>query len=57
MSDREQKIRERAHQIWLDEGRPVGREEEHWRRASEEIRVEASEAPTVRLPMTPREAG
>lgn len=35
--DREQKIRERANQIWEEEGRPEGRHEEHWRRAEEEV--------------------
>ncbi len=37
MMDREQKIRERANQIWEEEGRPEGSQEEHWRRAEEEI--------------------
>lgn len=35
--DREQRIRERAHRIWEEEGRPEGREDEHWRRAEREI--------------------
>jgi DUF2934 family protein len=34
---REQRIRERAYQIWESEGRPHGRQEEHWRRAEAEI--------------------
>jgi hypothetical protein len=29
----QQRIRERAYQIWLEEGRPEGRAEEHWRLA------------------------
>jgi hypothetical protein len=33
MADTEQRIRERAHQIWEEEGRPEGREREHWDRA------------------------
>ena len=37
MPDREQKIRERAHQIWEQEGRPDGREQEHWERPSREV--------------------
>jgi hypothetical protein len=28
--DIERRIRERAYQIWLDEGRPEGRDKEHW---------------------------
>jgi hypothetical protein len=42
----EQRIRERAYQIWCDEGKPEGRREEHWHRAREEIEAElASEPP------------
>ena len=35
--DVEQRIRERAHQIWEEEGRPHGRDREHWEQASREI--------------------
>jgi hypothetical protein len=38
--EREMRIRERAHEIWEREGRPEGAQEEHWRRASEEIDAE-----------------
>ncbi len=37
MDDREQKIRERAYEIWDREGRPLGRELEHWMQAQREI--------------------
>ena len=37
MQDREQKIRERAYEIWDREGRPLGRELEHWTQATREI--------------------
>jgi hypothetical protein len=40
MSDREQAIRERAHEIWEDEGRPNGKHLAHWLRAETEIRNE-----------------
>lgn len=33
--DREQRIRERAYQIWVQEGRPEGRAEAHWEEARE----------------------
>ena len=36
---REQRIRDRAFQIWLDEGKPDGRHQEHWRMAEAEIVV------------------
>ncbi|MDP9132414.1 MAG: DUF2934 domain-containing protein [Nitrospirota bacterium] len=35
--DREARIRERAHAIWEEEGRPVGKEREHWERAAKEV--------------------
>jgi hypothetical protein len=30
-------IRERAYEIWLDEGQPEGRELDHWLRAKSEV--------------------
>jgi hypothetical protein len=35
--DREERIRQRAHKMWEDDGRPEGREGEHWDRAMREI--------------------
>lgn len=37
MTDREQRIRERAHQFWEEEGHPEGRGQDHWERAVSEI--------------------
>lgn len=37
MDEREQRIRNRAYEIWDREGRPLGRELEHWAQASREI--------------------
>ncbi|TIV00661.1 MAG: DUF2934 domain-containing protein [Mesorhizobium sp.] len=42
--DREERIRRRAHEIWEREGRPEGREREHWDQAMQEIEAEDSEA-------------
>ena len=33
----EERVRQRAYQIWLEEGRPDGRDKEHWERAKAEI--------------------
>lgn len=41
MNDR---IAVRAYQIWVEEGRPHGRDLEHWLQARREIEVEASPA-------------
>ena len=38
--DRETRIRDRAHAIWEEEGRPVGQDREHWERAAAEIDAE-----------------
>jgi hypothetical protein len=38
--DREQRIRERAYQIWLQEGQPEGRDAAHWELAKAEITAE-----------------
>lgn len=32
-NDREQRIREQAHSLWEQDGRPEGRAEEYWLRA------------------------
>lgn len=41
--DIEARIRERAHKIWEDEGRPEGRDRDHWELASELIAIEDSQ--------------
>jgi hypothetical protein len=38
----EQRIRDRAHQIWEEEGRPEGCDQEHWARAEREINGQGS---------------
>ena len=37
MDDRQRKIRDRAYAIWEREGRPEGREHQHWEQAQQEI--------------------
>lgn len=43
--EKEQRIRERAYQIWLDQGQPEGREKEHWHQAETQIAAKESEQP------------
>lgn len=43
MDTREQRIKRRAYEIWEREGRPVGREQEHWDQVVQEIEAEGSE--------------
>lgn len=40
MDDREERIRQRALEIWEAEGRPEGREYSHWLRAKAALREE-----------------
>lgn len=51
-SDREQRIRERAHKIWMDEGQPDGREQQHWDLAAFAIAQEDA-LPTMLKPVAP----
>ena len=55
--EREQRIRERAHALWEREGRPEGRNEEHWAQACREVDMEEY-APGIGTPenVTPGEA-
>lgn len=50
--DREKQIRERAHAIWLEEGSPSGRHEEHWEQATKDVDSSAApaKAPATRTP-------
>ena len=34
-ASREERIRHQAYLIWLDEGRPEGRQNEHWEKAEQ----------------------
>ncbi len=47
----EQEIRERAHRLWEQAGKPEGREEEFWHAAEQELRNE-DKSNTMRTPDT-----
>ena len=53
----EARIRERAYAIWESEGRPDGREWDHWERASREVVVQAPAEPAARPPAKRGTAG
>lgn len=36
-NDRHEKIRQRAYEIWMREGRPDGAHERHWQQAKQEL--------------------
>jgi hypothetical protein len=53
--DLEEMIRQRAHEIWEHEGRPLGRHEEHWQRAAGEITQELERIKATHTPATAEE--
>jgi hypothetical protein len=46
----EERVRVVAYNLWLQEGQPNGRAEEHWFRANELVNAEAHEAATTARP-------
>ena len=40
MPNRGEMIRERAYAIWVEDGRPEGKAEEHWQQASDAVDAE-----------------
>jgi hypothetical protein len=44
----EKRVRARAHEIWVQEGKPEGRSEEHWNLAREEISEEEGVEDTLK---------
>ena len=51
MDSREERIKRRAYEIWEREGRPTGREQEHWDQAVQEIEAEGPEAEREAVPV------
>lgn len=50
MTGRQERIRARAYEIWEREGRPEGREDEHWRQAAAEVDAEDSDVSGQAIP-------
>jgi Protein of unknown function (DUF2934) len=48
MSNVEQRIRERAYRIWLEEGCPEGREKDHCDMATELVAIEDGQQATLK---------
>jgi hypothetical protein len=56
MDDREQRIREKAFQLWLEEGQPEGQQDRHWELASELVAIEDSQMDAT-IPVAEAKAG
>jgi len=52
-NDLETRIRERAHRIWLDEGRPEGKAESHWELAKMAVALEDAQPQMLKPIETP----
>ena len=46
--DLERRIRDRAYQLWLNEGQPEGRAEVHWDMATELVAIEENQLHTLK---------
>ena len=47
MNDLEERIRQRAYQLWQDQGCPEGQAQTHWDRAREAIEIEGQSKPDL----------
>jgi hypothetical protein len=47
MPDREQRVREIAHRLWEEEGRPHDQDKRHWAAAERMVDAEAAAKPTA----------
>lgn len=45
MPDRHERIKQRAYEIWEQQGRPEGKEHEHWQQAADEFNSSSVEDP------------
>ncbi|MER8368923.1 DUF2934 domain-containing protein [Mesorhizobium sp. M0306] len=50
MTDRQERIRQRAHAIWEQAGRPDGAHQQHWDQATAEIDAEIATTETASRP-------
>ncbi|WP_207484121.1 DUF2934 domain-containing protein [Arenibaculum pallidiluteum] len=53
----DERIRQRAYDIWMSEGCPEGRHEEHWHRAAAELRAETAVGGEAPAPAKARTRG
>ncbi|UZF92991.1 DUF2934 domain-containing protein [Bosea sp. NBC_00550] len=48
---REQIVRDTAYAIWEAEGKPEGRDTEHWRQAEQRVTASVDKAPKAKAPV------
>ncbi|RWO49581.1 MAG: DUF2934 domain-containing protein [Mesorhizobium sp.] len=55
--DRQERIRNRAHQLWLQEGQPAGHHERHWHQAAADVDQEDAAGKSAAKKPTKKAAG
>jgi hypothetical protein len=57
MDDLDERVRQRAHRIWVEEGCPEGRSEVHWQKARELVAIEDNQKATLKPAPDPERPG
>ena len=57
MNDLDERVRQRAHRLWVEEGCPEGRSEVHWQKARELVAIEDNQKATLKPVPDPERPG
>jgi Protein of unknown function (DUF2934) len=57
MDDFNERVRQRAHRLWVEEGYPEGRSEIHWQKARELVAIEDNQKTTLKPAPDPERPG
>jgi hypothetical protein len=57
MNDIDERVRQRAHRLWVEEGCPEGRSEVHWEKARELVAIEDNHKATLKPGPDPERPG
>jgi Protein of unknown function (DUF2934) len=57
MNDLDERVRQRAHRLWVEEGCPEGRSDIHWQKARELVAIEDNHKATLKPAPDPERPG
>ena len=57
MDNFDERVRQRAHRLWVEEGCPEGRSEIHWQKARELVAIEDNQKTTLKPAPDPERPG
>jgi DUF2934 family protein len=57
MNDLDERVRQRAHRLWVEEGCPEGRSDIHWQKARELVAIEDNQKSTLKPAPDPERPG